>query len=178
MTLPSATTVKEGHGRLTFQEAMSLIPLPDKVADDEKVIKRYMSRRKVWITGEDLIPLAIELGLKNFKSGISAYGGHVYAQASLAASRAFRAAQNVAGHSNKTKRFSIHVRASTWTPVPSEAICVPAHLTRAMVAKRGALILTPGRQYMVSSQNLGARTAPLSMRWQVSHPTPCTQTSW
>ncbi|KAI3320129.1 Thioesterase/thiol ester dehydrase-isomerase [Xylariaceae sp. AK1471] len=108
MTLPSAKTVKEGHGRLTFQEAMSLIPLPDKVADDEKIIQRYMSRRKVWITGEDLIPLAIESGASNLKTGISAYGGHVYAQASLAASRTLRAAQRVANSGDQEKNFGIH----------------------------------------------------------------------
>ncbi|KAI1818382.1 Thioesterase/thiol ester dehydrase-isomerase [Poronia punctata] len=109
MPLPSVEAVRKGHGRLTFQEAMRLIALPDKVADDGKVIRRYMSRRKVWITGDDLKPLAYEMGARNFKSGTSAYGGHVYGQAALAASRAFRASQTADGNNSlEDKKLGIH----------------------------------------------------------------------
>ncbi|KAI8631941.1 Thioesterase/thiol ester dehydrase-isomerase [Xylariaceae sp. FL1651] len=110
MSVPSAKAVKEGDGRLTFQEAMGLVPLLDRTIDDGKVVKRYMSRRKVWVSNKDLIPLAMEHGVGPIKTGTSAYGGHVYSQAGLAASRAFRATQRVEHDSSqeKKKTFGIH----------------------------------------------------------------------
>ncbi|KAI1124670.1 Thioesterase/thiol ester dehydrase-isomerase [Nemania abortiva] len=107
MTLPSAEQVRKGHGRLPFHEALSLVSLPDKVADDGKISKRYMSRRRVWITGNEFVTLAKEQGM-NYKSGISAYGGHVYSQAGLAASLAFRAGQKVINNGSQDKKFGIH----------------------------------------------------------------------
>jgi hypothetical protein len=118
MTIPSAQTVREGHGRLTFQEAMSLVSLPHKIAEDGKLIKRYMSRRKAWVTGDDLIPLAMEHGASATKAATAAYnayGGHVYAQAGLAVSRAFRSAQETADNGSLEKKFGIHVSFSSWT---------------------------------------------------------------
>jgi len=126
--LPSVEDVKKGHGRLTFQEAMSLIslPIPSSSSSTERgkrkkgpkeVTRRYMSRRRVWVTGEDLMPLAMEMGASSFKTGTSAYGGHVYSQAALAASKAFRATQREKlneksgdmGGNGKGKNFGIHV---------------------------------------------------------------------
>ncbi|KAI0101521.1 Thioesterase/thiol ester dehydrase-isomerase [Nemania sp. FL0031] len=108
MTLPSAEQVRTGYGRLTYQEAMSLISLPSKIADDGKTIRRYMSRRGVWITGDELVPLAKEHGI-DYNSGKSAYGGHVYSQASYAASLAFRAGQKaVNNNGGQDKKFGIH----------------------------------------------------------------------
>ncbi|KAI0596804.1 thioesterase-like superfamily-domain-containing protein [Biscogniauxia sp. FL1348] len=90
-------------GRLTFQEAMSITPLPDRVDGDGKNVKRYMSRRRPWVPGRDLV------------GGISldaaAFGGHVYSQAGMAASRAFsetRAAATATRNGRADKQFGIH----------------------------------------------------------------------
>ncbi len=109
MKLPSAEEVRKGHGRLTYQEAMSLISLPDKVASGGDVTRRYMSRRSAWIPGVDFVPLAMELGTGVFKP-TATYGGHVYSQAGLAASLSFRAAQKAAANGGQDKKFGIHVR--------------------------------------------------------------------
>ncbi|KAI0409487.1 Thioesterase/thiol ester dehydrase-isomerase [Xylaria palmicola] len=108
MTLPSAEDVRRGRGRLTYQEALSLISLPDKAGADKGVVKRYMSQRRVWVTGDELIPLAMELGAGNVNLMVSAYGGHVYSQAGLAASLTFRAAQKAAGRGDQDKKLGIH----------------------------------------------------------------------
>ncbi|KAI0867241.1 Thioesterase/thiol ester dehydrase-isomerase [Hypoxylon argillaceum] len=108
MTLPSAEDVRKGHGRLAYQEALSLISLPDNVADDGSVVRCFMSQRRVWITGEALTPLAIEHGISNYKPTTGVYGGHVYSQASLAVSLAFRAGQKAANNGKQDKKLGIH----------------------------------------------------------------------
>ncbi|GAW26940.1 putative acyl- thioesterase II [Rosellinia necatrix] len=110
MALLPAEQVRTGQGRLPFQEAMSLTPLPDKVAADEngggKVVKRYMSRRRVWVTGDELVSLAMAERASDYRSpGTGAYGGHVYSQSGLAASLAYRAAQDPG---LRGKDFGIH----------------------------------------------------------------------
>ncbi|KAI0910837.1 thioesterase-like superfamily-domain-containing protein [Ustulina deusta] len=107
MKLPSAEEVRKGHGRLTYQEAMSLISLPGKVASGGEVTRRYMSRRSAWIPGVDFVPLAMELGTGVFKP-TATFGGHVYSQAGLAASLSFRAAQKAAANGGQDKKFGIH----------------------------------------------------------------------
>ncbi|KAI8946726.1 Thioesterase/thiol ester dehydrase-isomerase [Xylaria longipes] len=104
MTLPSAEEVRKGHGRLTYQEALSLISLPDKVVDGN-IIKRYMSRRRAWLTGHELIALTEKPEVIGFKPG--AYGGHVYSQASLAASLSLKAVQAAASQNGVKKKFGI-----------------------------------------------------------------------
>ncbi|KAI1177010.1 Thioesterase/thiol ester dehydrase-isomerase [Nemania sp. FL0916] len=108
MTLPSAEEIRKGHGRLTYQEAMSLMPLSDKTADDGSVVRRYMSKRRAYPLGTQLVPLAREMGIENWDMGPGAYGGHVYSQASVAAFLTFRAARKVAGNGGKDKKFAIH----------------------------------------------------------------------
>ncbi|KAI0188314.1 acyl-thioesterase [Xylaria flabelliformis] len=105
MTLPSAEDVRKGHGRLTCQEALSLISLPDKIIEGRS-IKRYMSRRKAWLTGHEFVALVKESEASIFK--LSAYGGHVYSQASMAASLTLRAAQGATSQNGGGKRFGIH----------------------------------------------------------------------
>ncbi|KAI1437933.1 Thioesterase/thiol ester dehydrase-isomerase [Xylaria sp. CBS 124048] len=108
MSPRSAERVRKGQGRLPYQEALSLIALPHKGPGDGTV-KRYMSRRSVWVTGDDFTPLAVEQGLTNLKPGITAYGGHVYSQAGLAASLAFRSTREaVADRTSRDKKFGIH----------------------------------------------------------------------
>ncbi|TRX88879.1 hypothetical protein FHL15_010222 [Xylaria flabelliformis] len=105
MTLPSAEDVRKGHGRLTCQEALSLTLLPDKLVEGQS-IKRYMSRRKAWLTGHEFAALVKESEASVFK--LSAYGGHVYSQASMAASLTLKAAQGAASQNGGGKKFGIH----------------------------------------------------------------------
>ncbi|KAI0546593.1 Thioesterase/thiol ester dehydrase-isomerase [Xylaria curta] len=105
MTLPSAEEVRKGHGRLTCQEALGLISLPDKLVEG-RPIKRYMSQRKAWLTGHEFAALVKESEASLFK--LSAYGGHVYSQASMAASLTLKAAQGAAGQNGGGKKFGIH----------------------------------------------------------------------
>ncbi|KAI1497891.1 thioesterase-like superfamily-domain-containing protein [Biscogniauxia marginata] len=98
----SSTATQVNDGRLTFQEAMSLTPLQEKVDADGKVIKRYMSCRSAWVPGSDL-PFA-----KAPFTVSAAYGGHVYSQAGMAASRAFSEMRAAAKDDRADKKFGIH----------------------------------------------------------------------
>lgn len=109
MTLPSAEDVRSGHGRIAFQEALSLVSLPDKVASDGGVIKRYMSRRSAWTPGLDFTPLVKELGAV-YTAPPSTYGGHVYGQSGLAASLSLRTAREGSSNGGLSRRLGIHVR--------------------------------------------------------------------
>ncbi|KAJ3567413.1 hypothetical protein NPX13_g6773 [Xylaria arbuscula] len=107
MIPPSAEDVRRGHGRIAFQEALSLISLPDKAASDGKVIKQFMSRRSAWTPGLDFVPLVEELG-SVYTAAPSTYGGHVYSQSGLAASLSLRAAQKETDHNGSNKKLGIH----------------------------------------------------------------------
>lgn len=107
MNSPSLT----GYRRLTFQEIMSLAPLQDEIADG-KITKRYMSQRKAWCPIED-VPIASEKAdpeqdpVRNSQPLRAAYGGHVYSQAGMAATRALAEIQ--ASQSSSPKELGIHV---------------------------------------------------------------------
>ncbi|KAI0429566.1 thioesterase-like superfamily-domain-containing protein [Xylaria sp. FL1042] len=108
MILPSAQDVRKGHGRLIYQEAMSLISLPDKTAGDGGIIKSYMSRRSAWTPGVDFVPLAMELGASVSMPTTATFGGCVYSQAGLTASLAFRSTYKAADSGGLDKKFGIH----------------------------------------------------------------------
>ena len=77
--------------RLAFQEAMAITPLP--AADDAsgRSLKRFISRQPAWKPGAELPWDALFSKLDGPRprhSGPGAFGGHVYAQAPLAAARA------------------------------------------------------------------------------------------
>ncbi|KAI0444288.1 thioesterase-like superfamily-domain-containing protein [Xylaria telfairii] len=106
MRLPSVEEVKGGLGRLTYQEALSLISLPDRLVDGQ-IIKRYMSRRSAWIPGAEFALLTKDVRAINANN--NAYGGHVYSQAALAASLSLEAAQGAAASQNgQGKELGIH----------------------------------------------------------------------
>ncbi|KAI1360858.1 thioesterase-like superfamily-domain-containing protein [Xylaria arbuscula] len=107
MIPPSAEDVRRGHGRIAFREALSLISLPDKVAGDGKVIKRFMSQRSAWTPGLDFVPLVEELG-SVYTAPPSTYGGHVYSQSGLAASLSLTAAQKESSYNGSNKKLGIH----------------------------------------------------------------------
>ncbi|KAI1383403.1 Thioesterase/thiol ester dehydrase-isomerase [Hypoxylon trugodes] len=78
--------------RLSPQELMSLAPLPDKI-ENGKIVKRYMSQRKAWSPNGDVLIASETITPKDapppgqFSKQV-AYGGHVYGQAGVAASKA------------------------------------------------------------------------------------------
>ncbi|ORY62462.1 thioesterase-like superfamily-domain-containing protein [Pseudomassariella vexata] len=97
--------------RLTFQEALSIMPIPDRVVDGH-TIKRYMSLRSAWFPGIDL-PVGmddegVEKPMRFPSEGRAAYGGHVYSQAGLAASKAFEDMLAGGKAMAKKKEFGIH----------------------------------------------------------------------
>ncbi|KAI1113399.1 Thioesterase/thiol ester dehydrase-isomerase [Nemania sp. NC0429] len=109
MTVPSVEDVRIGNGRLSCQEALSLITLSGKVTDDGKTISRYMSRRRALNPGSEMNSLAMKRGFDNFMPSRHAYGGHVYAQASLAASLTYRATRKGPKNGGQDKTLGIHV---------------------------------------------------------------------
>lgn len=106
-------------GRLTFQEVMSLVLLPSQV--DGGSTKRYMSQRRAWSPESDILIASGKLDPakqtyhKHLKNKV-AYGGHVYSQAGLAASKAFAEIQ-ASQKDAPRKKFGIHV---SYSHAPSE----------------------------------------------------------
>ncbi|PHH91364.1 hypothetical protein CDD83_725 [Cordyceps sp. RAO-2017] len=75
--------------RMSFQEALALEPLPADAQD--RSVKRFISRQPAWKPGAELPWDSLFRGLDGpvpRHSGPGVYGGHVYAQAPLAAARA------------------------------------------------------------------------------------------
>lgn len=94
-------------GRLSFQEIMSLASLPDQI-ENGKIVKRYMSQRRAWCPGES-IPVTGPVN-QNLRRREAGYGGHVYSQAGIAASRAFGETQATRTDlSSSLKKHGIHV---------------------------------------------------------------------
>jgi len=94
--------------RQTFQEAMELVSLPSTGQT-----RRYAGVRAAWLPGSD-IPQAKELvgpGRVLPARPVAAFGGHVFAQAGLAVSRAVEDLEDARGVSSKG-RLGIHVRGS------------------------------------------------------------------
>ncbi|KAI0130038.1 acyl-thioesterase [Xylariales sp. AK1849] len=91
--------------RLPFQEQMKLAPLPS-ISTGDNSVKRYMSQRAAWITGSDLPLRKEDLG-PGFK-GKTTYGGHVYSQSGLAASRTLSESLPISLDGGPKKQFGIH----------------------------------------------------------------------
>lgn len=94
--------------RLTFQEIMSLAPLPDKIEND-KTVKQFISQRAAWCPEADVQIASEQAYVGPVRSNKNvAYGAHVYSQAGLAASRALAEIQNSQGGASR-KKLGIHV---------------------------------------------------------------------
>lgn len=103
MGLETATKLK----RLRAEEALELVrvPLPPE-SNNSTVSHRYMSTRSAWNAGS----LVAEAGhdIKAAQSGV--FGGTVYAQAPLAASRSLEDGNEPESSvANPTAKFGIHV---------------------------------------------------------------------
>jgi hypothetical protein len=104
--LPATAIIREWK-RMSFQEAMDLARLPDRVPSSSKSEKRFMSRQPPWIPGNELPLKAVGLG--HVKVSRGAFGGVVYCMASLAASRVVEE-EEVGNGNDKDNKFGIHVR--------------------------------------------------------------------
>ncbi|KAL1837310.1 hypothetical protein VTJ49DRAFT_4032 [Mycothermus thermophilus] len=82
---------------LPLQEAMSMVQLPPAGA-----ARRYMSRRAAYLPGSDF---TAEAEMPAFHR--AAFGGHVYAQSALAATRAWREVEDEKGV-KKQERLDLH----------------------------------------------------------------------
>ncbi|KAK8029991.1 hypothetical protein PG993_011282 [Apiospora rasikravindrae] len=96
----------EQSGRLSFQEYMQLVELPPSSQPygsqhGAQQPKRYMSQRASWMPGIDLpSPMREQVTFKG-----AAYGGHVYSQSGLAASKAFAEMREKLDKQGKGKQF-------------------------------------------------------------------------
>lgn len=94
-----------------FYEAMKISRIPDGQNGSQDVVKRFTSHAPAWKPGAELPwssinPKAYEKGnMVDFPP--AAFGGHVYAQAPLAAARAVE--EEDQGASNGTGKLGIHV---------------------------------------------------------------------
>ncbi len=94
--------------RLTFQEALELIPLPSQGHS-----RRYSSTRAAFLPASD-IPLTEDLvgpGKPLALWPTAAFGGHVYAQAGLAVCRALQELDDgqTEGAKGRLKKLGLHV---------------------------------------------------------------------
>jgi hypothetical protein len=96
------TTPKEWK-RLSFQEALELIRLPDETATQQP-IQKFISRQPAWTPGQELPWNAV--GITPPKITRGAYGAVVYAQAALAATRVV---EQEDGSKHKENKRGIHV---------------------------------------------------------------------
>jgi hypothetical protein len=97
------TTPKQWK-RLSFQEALELLRLPDETPTIQ-TIQRFMSRQPAWTPGQELPWDTV--GIPPPKITRGAYGAVVYTQAALAATRVVE--QEDESEQGEIKR-GIHVR--------------------------------------------------------------------
>ena len=88
---------------------MALTRLPDEKNPSGGVVQKFISQTPSWKPGQELpwesLNMPAELGRKSLGPG--AFGGHVYAQAPLAAARVVEEEDGVASAVNNKR--SIHV---------------------------------------------------------------------
>lgn len=106
--------------RLGFHEMLAMAPLGASRDAHGRVVRRFISRQPAWKPGEDL-PWEIVHGPHPKHSGPGAFGGHVYAQASLCAARAVEADEAQRSAANGTAAGVLGIHAS----VPSRALATP-----------------------------------------------------
>ncbi|KAL0931525.1 acylthioesterase [Colletotrichum truncatum] len=92
--------------KLLFQNVMALAPLPtiSSQTTTNGTVKRYMSLWPAWVPGSELVGGE---GRGSKADPRPAYGGHVYAQAPLAACRAIQEEES-AGSESQTGGFGLH----------------------------------------------------------------------
>lgn len=105
--------------RLSFQEALELIPLTDKDSKSQTEARKFMSRQPAWVPGNELPWETIGADSRQLTRG--AYGGVVYAQAPLAAARVVEQEDRESGDADNGTKRGIHV-SSVSVPGPASFI--------------------------------------------------------
>ncbi|KAK1965169.1 acyl-CoA thioesterase II [Colletotrichum sublineola] len=93
--------------KLLFHDVLALAPLPtppNHTASTGSAVKRYMSLYPAWVPGSELVG---GQGRGSKADPRAAYGGHVYSQAALAASRAIKEEEPTAS-GTWTGEFGLH----------------------------------------------------------------------
>ncbi|KAH7144312.1 thioesterase-like superfamily-domain-containing protein [Dactylonectria estremocensis] len=98
---------------MSFQEAMELQKLPDVLSAGQKHEKRFMNRQPPWMPGTELPWESI--GVSAVKVIRGAYGGVVYAMATLAAARVVEEEDIKSGYDEKEGRRAIHTIQAVFT---------------------------------------------------------------
>ena len=91
---------------------MELSRLPDAVSESGTTVQQFMSRQPAWVVGNELPWESIGLGEKKLTKG--AYGGVVYTQAPLAASRVVEQEDKESENADENSRRGIHVSYSAY----------------------------------------------------------------
>lgn len=95
--------------KLLFNDVMALALLPttsNHTTTTGGIVKRYMSLYPAWVPGSELVG---GKGRGSKADPRAAYGGHVYCQAPLAASRAVKE-EEPEGSGTQSGGFGLHVR--------------------------------------------------------------------
>ncbi|CAM1509818.1 Fc.00g001530.m01.CDS01 [Cosmosporella sp. VM-42] len=92
--------------RLSFQESMELSRLPEETSESGTTVQKFMSRQPAWVVGNELPWDTVGLGEKKLTKG--AFGGVIYAQAPLAASRVVEQEDKESGNADENSRRGIH----------------------------------------------------------------------
>lgn len=95
--------------KLLFNDVMALAPIPtpsNRMTVTGGAVKRYMSLYPAWVPGSELVG---GNGRGSKADPRAAYGGHVYCQAPLAASRAIKE-EEPSGSGTQSGGFGLHVR--------------------------------------------------------------------
>ncbi|GKT52191.1 uncharacterized protein ColSpa_12372 [Colletotrichum spaethianum] len=93
--------------KVLFDDVLALAPLPtlpNETTSTGSAVKRYMSLYPAWVPGSELVG---GKGRGSKADPRAAYGGHVYCQAALAASRAVKE-EEPAGSGTQTGGFGLH----------------------------------------------------------------------
>ncbi|KAK2041221.1 acyl-CoA thioesterase II, partial [Colletotrichum somersetense] len=93
--------------KILFHDVLALAPLttpPNQTASTGGAVKRYMSLYPAWVPGSELVG---GQGRGSKADPRAAYGGHVYCQAALAASRAIKE-EEPTGPGTWTGEFGLH----------------------------------------------------------------------
>lgn len=153
--------------RLSFQEYMQLVPLPEQphaygTPNGQPQQKRYMSQRASWMPGIDLpSPMREHMTFKG-----AAYGGHVYSQSGLAASLTFAEMREKLikagkGKGLKGKVFGIHVSYFSLSLSPSVSLGSANYFFH---DSQPTILTNSNRQYTGTSPKPASSTGPSSTK--------------
>lgn len=108
----SAAAPPKEWKRMSFQEAMELEKLPAVDSGDQKGEIRFMNRQPPWMPGKELPWESIGVSAAKITRG--AYGGVVYAMATLAAARVVEEEDTKSSNEENEGSRAIHVSETSY----------------------------------------------------------------